>query len=78
MFVQGVREIFPVQAVRITKDRRRLLEWDTVLLEILDGLSDVPREHIAVYTVIRLACATGGVYLACGGRRPCEEHMADG
>lgn len=50
VFVQGVREIGPVQTIRITKDRRRLLERDTVLLEVPDGLSDVPREHIIVYT----------------------------
>lgn len=59
-FVLGVYEIFPVQTAWITKDRRRLLEWDTVLLKVLDGLSDVPGEHITVYTVIQPACATRG------------------
>lgn len=50
VFVQGVCEICPVQTIRITKNRRGLLERDPVLLEVLDGLSDVPREHIIVYT----------------------------
>src|SRR5439155_23213383 len=49
-FVLGVREVFPVQTVRISKDGRCLLEWDTVFVVVLNGLPDVPREHIPVYT----------------------------
>ena len=48
-------DIVPVEPVGITEDCSRLFEWDTVFLEIGNGLRDVPRKHATVYTVIRLS-----------------------
>ena len=44
--------VVPVEAVGITEDSGRLFEWDTVFLEIGNGLRDVPCKRATVYTVI--------------------------
>lgn len=47
-------KIFPIQRLGIAKNRRRFLEWNTMLFVVLQGLASVPREHINVYTLIAL------------------------
>ena len=52
-------KVFPVQAVRISEDRRSFLKGDAMLLSIPHGLQSVPGEHITVYTLIARAVSTG-------------------
>ena len=45
--------IVPIQPVGIAKDCGRFLKWDAMFLEVGNGLRNVPRKHIIVYTLIR-------------------------
>lgn len=44
--------IVPVQCLGINKNGGRLFKWDTMLLEISNGLRHIPSKHIVVYTLI--------------------------
>jgi len=52
--------IVPVQCFGIAEDGRGFLKRNGVLLQIALGFSGIPREHICVYTLIRLACQEPG------------------
>jgi hypothetical protein len=45
--------IVPIQPVGIAEDCGRFLERDAMFLEVGNGLRNVPRKHIIVYTLIR-------------------------
>lgn len=45
-------QVLPIQALRVTENRRCLFKRDTVFFVVLQGLSEVPGEHIYVYTLI--------------------------
>ncbi len=55
-FCLPVLDLLPVQAIRIAENSRCLLEWDAVLLVVLQGFAGVPGEHISVYTLIGRRC----------------------
>src|ERR1700731_228429 len=55
-FGVGVFWIVPVERVRVSENSGRLLERDTVLLQVAQGFPSVPREHIIVYTLIQRGC----------------------
>ena len=44
-------DVVPVETVGIAEDCGRFLKRDTMFLEIGNGLRDVPRKHIRVYTL---------------------------
>ena len=52
-FLARMCYIVPVESVGISKDCRRLFKRDAMFLEVGDGLRNVPRKHIFVYTLIR-------------------------
>ena len=60
MFVLRVLWIVSVQRISIHKDGARLFEWDTMFFEVGDGLRDVPRQHILVYTLKCFASQVSG------------------
>ncbi len=45
--------IVPVQPVGITKDCGRFLKRDAMFLKVGNGLQNIPRKRIHVYTLIR-------------------------
>ena len=51
--MRRVLRIVPIQPVGIAKDCGRFLKRDAMFLEVVNGLRDVPRKHIRVYTLIR-------------------------
>jgi hypothetical protein len=55
LFLVRMGDIVPLEPVGIAEDSGRFFEWNTVFLEIGNGLWDVPRKHATVYTVIRSA-----------------------
>ena len=65
-----MRNIRPVQSVRITKDRRGLLEWHLMFLKVGNGLGDIPVEYVCVYTLIHIGMAIGGWLI--GGDEACD------
>ena len=44
--------VVPVESVGIAEDCGRLLERNAMLLKVGNGLRNVPRKHIVVYTPI--------------------------
>ena len=53
MFTDRVRGTASAWTIGISKDSRRLFKWDAMFLEVGNGLRNVPRKHIHVYTLIR-------------------------
>jgi hypothetical protein len=51
-------KVFPIQTVRIGKDRRSFFKRDAMLFAIPQGFLGVPREHIIVYTLNALTAST--------------------
>jgi len=49
---RGMFKIFPIERLGIAENRRRFLEWNTMLFVVLQGLASIPGEHIYVYTLI--------------------------
>jgi hypothetical protein len=51
--MRRVLRIVPIQPVGIAKDCGRFLKRDAMFLEVGNGLRDIPRKRIHVYTLIR-------------------------
>ena len=52
LFLARMSHVVPIDTVGIAEDCGRLLERDAMFLEVGNGLRNVPRKHIIVYTLI--------------------------
>jgi hypothetical protein len=76
LFLIRMSNIVPLEPIGIAEDSGRLFEWDAVLLEIGNGLRDVPRKHETVYTVIRSALQSASPSLNLRVSRQTDPHCA--
>src|SRR5258707_10675630 len=49
-----VFEILPIESLRIAENGGCFFKWNSMLLIVLQGLADIPGEHIYVYTLINV------------------------
>lgn len=49
----GMLRVVPIEGFRVTENAGGLFKGHAVLLEVAQGFSSIPREHIYVYTLIR-------------------------
>ena len=52
LFLVRMCDVLPVETVGVAEDCGRFLKRDAMLLEVGNGLGDVPHKHICVYTLM--------------------------